>query len=320
MGSGYSVEGQLTGKEKFGGLHIEVIPSYRPNLKVWAHALKAGEPEQVHFPTLEEENTPAGVGLKPSDKLRAYPFPCKATVPLKISDLAKQISSAKICLYSPHRSPPPGHPHPVDDFFTSQSGWKMSGLSRKKRRSAGRSSDFDLIDRVHPMENSLDPDPDTATPLDLLYRTEYSDEPRVSSKPEVGSATTHVKATNLRAMGLAAGGKMIQDIVRDSNEAAIWNLQNAKLMNVHILDPASCEQVTHIVPGPPIDAQTYIDADLPFFVVEENPDNRLDEGDFDQVASVSEMDKKIGATTEPEFDPNKPKMCEECSLRLCDCM
>lgn len=121
-------------------------------------------------------------------------------------------------------------------------------------------------------------------------------------------------------MGLAAGGKLIQDIVRDNNVAAIWNLQNAKLMNFHILDPVTCEQVTHIVPEPPIDARTYINADLPFFVVEENTDNRLDEGDFGQVVSVSEKDKKIGVTTEPNFDPSKPKMCEECSLRLCDCM
>lgn len=69
-----------------------------------------------------------------------------------------------------------------------------------------------------------------------------------------------------------------------------------------------------------MNAQAYIDADLPFFVIEENVENRLDKGDFEQVVSVSEMDKKIGVTTEPSFNPNKPKMCEECSLRLCDCM
>lgn len=69
-----------------------------------------------------------------------------------------------------------------------------------------------------------------------------------------------------------------------------------------------------------MDAQTYIDAKLPFFVVEEDADNRLDEGNLDQVASVSEMDKKIGVGTESDFDPNKPNMCEECSLRLCDCL
>lgn len=306
MGSGYSVEGQLTGKEKFGGLQIEIIPSYRQNLKVWAHAPKAGEPEKAHFLTLDEENTPAGVGLKPFDQLRAYPFPCKTTVPLNISDLAKKISSAKICLYVPHRLPPPCPP-----------------LYNRDIRQALYTGSFDLVDRVYPMENSFAPEAAHGPAPKILLCSKgrsYCDETYDSSIPGFKSATTHVKATNLRAMGLAAGGKMIQDIVRDNNEAAIWNLQKAKLMNVHILDPASCEQVTHIVPGPPIDAQAYIDADLPFFVVEENADNRLDEGDFDQVVSVSEMDKKIGITTEPEFDPNKPKMCEECSLRLCDCM
>lgn len=53
-------------------------------------------------------------------------------------------------------------------------------------------------------------------------------------------------------MGLAAGGKMTQDIVGDNNPADIWN---ATLLNVHILDPASYDQATHIVQEPPMDAQ-----------------------------------------------------------------
>lgn len=92
---------------------------------------------------------------------------------------------------------------------------------------------------------------------------------------------------------------------------------------MHILDPASCEKVTHIVPPPPpIDAMGYVGANMPFFVVEEQVDNRVEGGDFDNVASVSAMDKKIVgvATEEPEFDPSKPRMCKECETRLCDCM
>ena len=79
--------------------------------------------------------------------------------------------------------------------------------------------------------------------------------------------------------------------------------------------------MTHIVPPPPpIDAMGYVEANMPFFVVEEQVDNRVDGGDFDNVISVSAMDKEKGVTVEPTFDPSKPKMCKECETRLCDCM
>ena len=64
----------------------------------------------------------------------------------------------------------------------------------------------------------------------------------------------------------------------------------------------------------------YVEANMPFFVVEEQVDNRVDGGDFGNVISVSAMDKEKGVTVEPEFDPSKPKMCKECETRLCDCM
>jgi hypothetical protein len=69
-----------------------------------------------------------------------------------------------------------------------------------------------------------------------------------------------------------------------------------------------------------MDAKGYVQAKMPFFVVETQVDNRVEGGDFRDVISVSAMDKKKGVTTEPEFDPSKPKMCKECETRLCDCM
>lgn len=131
----------------------------------------------------------------------------------------------------------------------------------------------------------------------------------------------NVKTTDIEAMGLAAGGKLVQDIARDTNGARDWNKQASRLINIHILDPSSWERVTHMVPPPPpMDAKAYTVAKLPFYVVQEDVDNRLDGGDFGNVLSVSEMDKKVGVTTEPEFDPSKPKMCKESSITLCDCM
>jgi hypothetical protein len=92
----------------------------------------------------------------------------------------------------------------------------------------------------------------------------------------------------------------------------------ARIVNVHLLDPVSCEKVTHIVPPPPpINATEYIQANLPFFVVDEQDDSRIEGGDFDNVKSVSTMDMEKGVEDEPSFDPSKPTMCE---TRLVDGM
>ena len=337
MGSGYSVKGQITGKEKFGGLQIEVIPSHRRNLKMWGFVPKPGESEQVDYGYPHEYHTPAELGLKPFDKLRTYSY---LQVPLKISDFARQKSSDKIRLselgifYDTPESAelgdteyclPPVVPEvPNSPLDVSQ---RYASIADRRANYLDFEASMDGFDQVN---NNSAPFQDHSGSEALYRRSRNTGAATVSRHQRKKDFNSHrvnneprtpcVETRNVHAMGLAAGGKMIQDINRDYNPPRIWNVQNATLMNVHILDPVSCEQVIHIIQEPPMNAQAYIDAKLPFFVVEENVENRLDKGDFDQVISVSDMDQKVGVTTEPSVDPNKPKMCEECSLRLCDCM
>lgn len=83
----------------------------------------------------------------------------------------------------------------------------------------------------------------------------------------------------------------------------------------------TCERFTHVVPPPPpIDTEMYLKANFPFYVVEEQVDNRLEGGEFDDVKSVSALDKEKGINTESIFDPSKPTRCSECKIRICHCM
>ncbi|CAL5866090.1 uncharacterized protein PFLUO_LOCUS297 [Penicillium psychrofluorescens] len=86
--------------------------------------------------------------------------------------------------------------------------------------------------------------------------------------------------------GLIQRAVDIQDIYRDPHHPSIWNVAAARMINVHILDPTSCEEVTHIVPPPiPMDAYEYVEKRLPFFVVNEQIDDRLNGGRFDDIKS-----------------------------------
>lgn len=125
-------------------------------------------------------------------------------------------------------------------------------------------------------------------------------------------------------MGIAAGGKLVQDIVRDKSPNYIWNKARAKLVHIHILHPSFFEAVTHVLaPKTPISTQEYLAAGIPFFAVEEDPDQRLDGSEvLAGVKSVSAMDSHVGVQdgSSTDFDPLKPKHCTKCAVRLCDCM
>lgn len=78
--------------------------------------------------------------------------------------------------------------------------------------------------------------------------------------------------------------------------------------------------MTHIVPPPPpVDTKRYLADGGAFFAVEEQPENRVEGGDFDAVKSVSAMDRDVGVAEQNSLDPSKPTQCT-CGVRLCDCV
>ena len=70
--------------------------------------------------------------------------------------------------------------------------------------------------------------------------------------------------------------------------------------------------------GIPINVHDIVITKLPFIVMEEQIDNRLEGGDFDDVKSVRKMDEAKGVAPEPTLDPSQPVICS-CEKRLsCD--
>lgn len=91
VGSGYTVEGQKTGEEKHGGLPIEIIPSFRRNLRKWLE--EPGKPVAsdelancLNYNGLNESKTPRELGLEVGSIIRLYPRVAHERVPCSISD------------------------------------------------------------------------------------------------------------------------------------------------------------------------------------------------------------------------------------------
>ena len=102
VGSGYTVEGQKTGEEKYGGLQIEIIPSYQEKLRVWLRQPLEGNEKGVYTVPfdwsrcLDELKTPAELALHKGDKIRSYPAKPTYSVPYTILDLTGDPQNSEI--------------------------------------------------------------------------------------------------------------------------------------------------------------------------------------------------------------------------------
>ncbi|OJJ63984.1 hypothetical protein ASPSYDRAFT_26018 [Aspergillus sydowii CBS 593.65] len=286
LGSGYTVEGQVSGKETFGGIQIEVIPSYECNSYTFKH--RDGQDKHVD---IAENSTPRSRGLKNGDMIKMTPEPSTFRGLARICDLLDDGESLdgiqKLHLMAGYLSP---------------SGLGGSARSSRRRR---------LVEPWRYLSNQ-----------GALYPRSYR-----STRSEVRRDSNPTHAHNPerpQEMGIAAGGKLVQDIVRDKSPNYIWNKARAKLVHIHILHPSFFEAVTHfLAPKTPISTQEYLAAGIPFFAVEEDPDQRLDGSEvLAGVKSVSAMDSHVGVQdgSSTDFDPLKPKRCTKCAVRLCDCI
>lgn len=92
MGSGYTTEGQKTGKQKYGGLQIEVIPEYQKGLRKWlpdnlTDAFMTNILDGTHYHGLSEMSTPLELHLQLGQKIRSYPPSLTFEKPIEIADL-----------------------------------------------------------------------------------------------------------------------------------------------------------------------------------------------------------------------------------------
>lgn len=121
-------------------------------------------------------------------------------------------------------------------------------------------------------------------------------------------------------MGVAAGGTIKQSIVEDKNDPRVWNLDRAKLINVQIVNSVRFEEITRMaMPPTPISLETYASSGLPFFdIYNETPSDVS--GSFDTIRTVSQMDSVLGARAGMVYDPTRPQVCGNCSIRMRDCV
>ena len=94
-------------------------------------------------------------------------------------------------------------------------------------------------------------------------------------------------------MAVAAGGNIVQSIVRDPFSATDWKKEATVVFNVQMLNASFFESVTGTAAPPtPVTAKSYADAGLPFFELYEEPSSVSGKAVFDKVKSIAAIDGK----------------------------
>lgn len=116
-------------------------------------------------------------------------------------------------------------------------------------------------------------------------------------------------------LGVAAGGRIKQNICKDFHKAEKWIRDLTFTIPVHMLTPQMFEKATGTeAPTCPIDAQAYANAGLPFFsLFEKTPSNISGAKSFASVKSVNEVEAARGFATgqEPMVVPRTVELNEQ---------
>jgi hypothetical protein len=221
VGSGYTVEGQKTGEEKFGGLQLEIIRSYERILRTWLPEPTGRGAARTTFDwprVLDEQKIPSELGLNPGNKIRCFPSNPIYFAPIMIADLVRNSSKEdthiqvrKVChkercvanfiqaLYQYHWSQ-------ITKQGMSDGGWLGSRTSSRARLFPVQTE----VPRILYGSSFAAAVGQSCSVPRSTPEMMFSDFTRTSSAPLVAEQHSSAQAptTDLKAMGLAAGGKL----------------------------------------------------------------------------------------------------------------
>jgi len=123
-------------------------------------------------------------------------------------------------------------------------------------------------------------------------------------------------------MGLAAGTRIRQAILRDPWGAAAWSRTRATILSVQILNSVAFEALTGLAaPACPITPQTYLAHGLPFFASYAEGVDADGGTTLAGLRSVGDIDADDG-TIRPGVDASGGGIvgCTCCGTRMCDSM
>ena len=258
LGSGYTVEHQVTGEDKHGGAQVicyaphedkRVKQATRHRINNAVHTLKSEPISSSSHTYVDDDSCPRD--MNDADELYYAPFH------------THQHHQQSQALYSLTQT---NSQTVMEDFaHLSQQDEKLDIL-------------LGQIKTIGGIANSIS---------DELEKQAHL----LETKQKESRHTPHTEAKEL---GLAAGGKMSQQIVEDPYGFSFWDESTKARVFIHIVNSAMFYQITgDVVPPSPITAQTYSSYKYPWYDFYDETVGSVPKSNIlSQVKSVKEVDQE----------------------------
>ncbi|KAF7559260.1 hypothetical protein G7046_g4892 [Stylonectria norvegica] len=147
----------------------------------------------------------------------------------------------------------------------------------------------------------------------------YSSPQRQSSPPSRQSQSQSTDQTGW-AMGIAAGSRIRQSILKDPFRSSVWSKGRAKILSVQILNSVAYEGLTGMLAPPtPVTAEAYTKQGLPFFAAYDEGTSTDGGKNLASVKSVGNLDAAGGnVQLAASFSSSTKVGCTSCGKMLCD--
>ncbi|KAL8290630.1 hypothetical protein RQP46_002888 [Phenoliferia psychrophenolica] len=328
LGKGYTVEEQLTGQAKVGGIQLDFFDHRSPIFDFYfKDSRESIWLKERWLPVTNVSESPAQLKLKGSLSIQLRPDTPIKYYSLFANETETEADPSIVQLHA--------------TIYSTSMQIYIKSFTASEAFTLDVSPEFTIYGVKQLIEETRGVPKDEQR---LIFDKKKLEDGRTLADYKIVAHSTLHLAQGLRGgggdsdeggiLGISAGGRISQNINRDPLSPAAYEKEPSHRVFLHLVSPEMWERMFGVLPPiTKIDALTYKMNSFPWFDLYSETPATKQAGHFQNVQSLAEVDRiltrslrknlteSIAKTPSPEpLDPSKPPSCSKCAGKLAACV